>query len=40
SNPEHHELISTFSPVARLWGYTGMLCPNFAIGRNETGVTA
>ena len=34
------ELISTFSPVARLWGYTWMLCPNFAIGRNETGVTA
>lgn len=24
SNPEHHELISTFSPVARLWGYTGI----------------
>lgn len=29
SNPEHHELISTFSPVARLWGYTGMLLPEF-----------
>ncbi|XPE24895.1 DUF2877 domain-containing protein [Shigella sonnei] len=32
-NPEHHELISTFSPVARLWGYAGNTLPNFAIGQ-------